>query len=98
MAELEAEVFLIGHWKNFEALEECLSLPELRAILEAYRREKHEDRRFAASLKGINLDGKTQEGEDKVEEIKRRIEARRTGKSETQLELDTLGLDVEIEE
>lgn len=51
--------------------------------------------RFMAALKGVNLD----EGEavDKVEEMKRRIEAERAGKSVDALDFIDMGIDVESE-
>lgn len=61
---------MLGIWSNYEVLEESLSMPELFLTLEAINDAKHEDRKFAASLKGINLD--EDNGENKWEEIKAR--------------------------
>jgi hypothetical protein len=53
---LESEVFLLGHWKNFDELETNLSLEELTALLEAARKKDFQDKKFMASLQGIDLD------------------------------------------
>ncbi len=103
MAELEGEVLLLGIWKNVEDLEESLSLPELQAILDASRKEKHEDRKFMAALKGIDLDEDAKkEADDRVDRIKRRAEARLRGVSEAdvdrQADGDMFGLEFEVEE
>ncbi len=48
---------------------------------------QHDDKRFAAALKGVNLDeGKVSD----FDEVKRRAEARAHGMSEEQYELDGL--------
>lgn len=52
-------MFLLGHWKNYEELEESLSLPELFATLEAYREKDSADRKFMAAIQGIDLDKET---------------------------------------
>jgi hypothetical protein len=56
LAELESEVFLLGIWKDYYELESSLSLPELTAILNAQREKEYENKKFAAGLKGIDLD------------------------------------------
>jgi hypothetical protein len=55
LAALEAQVFLIGKWKNFEELEDSLSMPELVQLLKGISKKEDEDRKFQASLQGINL-------------------------------------------
>lgn len=69
---MEAEVFLSGVWKNYDELEESLSLPELLATLEATRKMKWKDYRFQASMQGVSLplDPTADEGRT-FEEIKR---------------------------
>jgi hypothetical protein len=62
LAALEAQVFLSGRWKNFEELEENLSMPELIQLLKSISKKEDDNRRFLASLQGINL------GEDEAEE------------------------------
>jgi len=52
---LEAEVFLLGHWKNFQELEDNLSLEELQATLDAIRKKEEREREFLAALNGVDL-------------------------------------------
>ena len=98
---------LLGIWKNIEDLETHLSLPELQAVLSAGRDQEHRRNKFMAALKGINLDEHskedTQERFDKIERrAKAKLAAMRTGKSvdetESVMEHDDMGLDLEIEE
>ena len=58
---MEAEVFLLGHWKDYDELEETLSMPELLATLEAQRKVKYRDYKFQAAMQGVTLpdDGDT---------------------------------------
>ena len=69
LAKLEAEVFLLGIWKDYEDLETSLSMPELMSTLSSKRELDYNEKRFAASLKGINLDEQT----GKTEEMKARV-------------------------
>jgi DNA-binding transcriptional MerR regulator len=90
---------LLGIWKSIEELELTISLDELQAILEANRERELRDRRFAAALKGINLDEHVAaDAKEKVEEMKRKIEALNEGLSEDQFEFNDLGLDFEEED
>ncbi len=66
---------LLGHWSNFEDLEEKLSLEELFAILDAIRATEYRKMKFQASLKGIDLDketGKEQEQEGEYDPTRTR--------------------------
>ena len=100
LAELEAEVFLLGHWKNFADLEEKLSLPELQAILEAAREKEHRRNKFAAALKGVNLDGDAkEENQRRLDEIQKRVDEKLYGAERVQKrELLDLGIEIETEE
>lgn len=72
LAKLESEVFLLGIWKDYEELEASLSMPEITETLKAKRELDYQDKKFAAGLKGIDLDkesGKT----DAWEEMKARV-------------------------
>lgn len=90
---------LLGIWKNIADLEECLSLPELKAILSASREQEHRRNKFMAALKGINLDeGAAKDAKEKFDEVQRRAQSRLTGIDTEQLEMDEFGLDIEIEE
>lgn len=97
MAALEAEVLLIGTWKNVEELEEALSLPELESLRGAIYDREQRHNRFMAAIKGIDLD-EGESGKDKFEEVKRKAEARLAGKSEEELTLADMGIDIEVED
>lgn len=86
---------LLGHWKNIRELESELNLNELELIVGAARDREMRQQRFMAALKGINLD----EGEavNKVDEIKRRIEAEQAGVSVDQLDFMDMGIEIESE-
>lgn len=85
---------MLGRWKNIEELEESLNLDELEAIVSREREREYDRQKFAAALKGINLD-EGGDAQEKVEEMKRRVEARRAGKSEDEADFDELGLNFE---
>lgn len=57
LAKLEAEVFLLGIWRDYEELETSLSMAELTATLEAKRLADYNDKKFHASIQGIDLEG-----------------------------------------
>jgi len=68
---------LSGAWRNFDHIEEELTLQELVEIVKAQRAREERDYRMTAALKGIDLDkGKKQE-DDPVEAAKRRVALRR---------------------
>jgi hypothetical protein len=78
--KLESEAFLLGIWKNYDELESSICLAELMAILEQKREMDYQDKKFTASLKGIDLDeasGQTQE--DPWEAMKARVAAKASG-------------------
>lgn len=97
LAELEAEAFLLGHWKNFDELEEALCLAELEAVLHAKREEQFNQNKFLAALKGVNLDENA--AENRVEKIKQRLAAKQAGVPEEVFELNSMfGFESEDEE
>lgn len=69
---------LSGAWRNFDHIEEQLTLHELIEIVKAQRAKEERDYRMSAALKGIDLD-KNKKGseEDPVEAAKRRVALRR---------------------
>jgi hypothetical protein len=84
---LEAEAFLLGMWKNFEELENSISMNELNLIIKHKRRQEHEQRVFAAGLKGIDLEkGSSNPVQDKIDEVKRRAEVALRGEKAVQQE------------
>lgn len=92
---------LLGIWKNVEDLEENISIDELNAILIASHEQRKNHERFAAALKGIDID--KDDNEDRMEKAKRRAAAKLAGESDEQIarteenrELEDLGLEVEV--
>lgn len=89
---------LLGIWKNIEDLEDSINLPELHAILNASREREYRQNKFMAALKGIDLDDKDKvDAKERFEEVQRRVQAKLSGKTEQQLEMDELDLDFEVE-
>jgi hypothetical protein len=48
-------VFLLGNWKNYDELEDQLSIDELIATLEAQRKVRREEHKFMAMIQGIQI-------------------------------------------
>lgn len=72
LAKLESEVFLLGIWKDYEELERSLSMSELTATLTAKRELDYSDKKFQASIQGIDLD-KNSGKQNAWEEMKARV-------------------------
>lgn len=72
LAKLESEVFLLGIWKDYEELERSMSMSELTATLTAKRELDYSDKKFHASIQGIDLD-KNSGKKDAWEEMKARV-------------------------
>jgi hypothetical protein len=82
-----------GMFKSYDDLEENLSLNDLEALLEKAREVEHNRQRFAASLKGINLDeGNTESVEERFERVKRRAQAKLRGMDEEEFEFAEIGI------
>jgi hypothetical protein len=78
--KLESEAFLLGIWKNYDELESSICLAELMSILEQKREMDYQDKKFTASLKGIDLDDATgSKEEDPWEAMKARVAAKESG-------------------
>lgn len=75
LAELEAEAFLLGIWKDYEELESSLSMPELTATLNAKRDADYNEKRFLAAIQGVDLD-KDNNRQDEWERLKNRVFSR----------------------
>lgn len=69
---LEAEIFSIGAWKNFEELEISLTMSELILILEKTRELDYNEKKFLAAMQGVDLD-KQAGSSNKWEEMKARV-------------------------
>jgi hypothetical protein len=74
LAKLEAEVFLLGIWKDYEELELSLSMPELMITLESKRDLDYQEKKFFAAIQGVDLDKNSgQNSGNKWEEMKARV-------------------------
>jgi hypothetical protein len=69
---LEAEAFLTGIWKNFEELEESISMPELTLLLSTKRDLEYQQKKFDAAMQGVNLDDESGKS-NAWEEMKARV-------------------------
>ena len=96
MAELEGKAFLLGIWKSYDELEETISMPELLHTLEASEKDKFDQRRFAAALKGVELDDPFNDSVS-LEDIKKRIVAKKKGlnPNDAVLAADEIGIGYE---
>lgn len=75
LASYEAEVFLLGIWKDYEELEMSMSMPELMETLNAKRESDYKDKKFFAAMKGINLDEQTGK-QDEWQKLKAKVFSR----------------------
>lgn len=75
LAKIEAEVFLLGIWKDYRELEESLSMPELMATLSSRRELDYEEKKFLAAIQGVDLDkeSNTNRGQKEWEDMKARV-------------------------
>jgi hypothetical protein len=73
LAELEAEVFLLGIWKDYEDLETFLSMPELLATLGAKREADYEEKKFLAAIQGVDIEKNKKKEPDAWEKMKARV-------------------------
>jgi hypothetical protein len=74
LAALESELFLLGIWKDYEELEESLSMPELTATLNIKRDSEYSDKKFLAAMQGVDLDKESGKGSKNAwEEMKARV-------------------------
>lgn len=73
LAKLEAEVFLLGIWKDYNELELSLSMPELLITLESKRELDHQEKKFLAAIQGVDLDEGSDKGQKEWEDMKARV-------------------------
>jgi hypothetical protein len=76
LAELEAEVFLLGIWKDYEELEIALSMPELLATLKSKRDLDYQEKKFLAAIQGVDLDKQSGRANNEWEQMKARVFSR----------------------
>lgn len=75
LAKLESEVFLLGIWKDYNDLEESLSLSEIMAILSSKRELDYQEKKFFAAIQGVDLEdsGNEERGQKEWENLKARV-------------------------
>jgi hypothetical protein len=75
LAKLESEVFVLGIWKDYQELEESLSMPELMATLSTKRELDYEEKKFLAAIQGVDLDKQSgsSRGQKEWEDMKARV-------------------------
>lgn len=76
LAKLESEIFLLGIWKDYNELEESLSLSEIMAIIESKRELDYQEKKFFAAIQGVDLDGNdddNERGQKEWENMKARV-------------------------
>lgn len=70
-------MFLLGKWKNYQELEDNLSMPELTAILVAKRESEYQERKFLAAIQGVDLENQSgQDPQKKWEDLKAKAYSR----------------------
>lgn len=72
LAALESEVFLLGIWKDYEELEQNLSMPELISTLSSKRDLDYQEKKFLAAIQGVDLD-KNKDSNNEWEKMKARV-------------------------
>jgi hypothetical protein len=75
LAKLESEVFLLGIWKDYNELEESLSLSEIMAIISSKRDLDYQEKKFFAAIQGVDLEdsGNEERGQKEWENLKARV-------------------------
>lgn len=76
---MESEVFLLGHWKNFDELESSLSVEELSAILDASREKEKRGNKFLAAINGVELDEEESAEPVDISSLKNSMQASQEG-------------------
>lgn len=75
LAQLESEAFLLGIWKDYQELEESMSITELIATISSKRELDYEEKKFLAAIQGIDLDKNSTSGrgQQEWENLKARV-------------------------
>jgi len=75
LAKLESEAFLLGIWKDYQELEESMSITELIATIHSKRELDYEEKKFLAAIQGIDLDKNSgsRRGQQEWEDLKARV-------------------------
>ncbi len=72
LAKLETEVFLLGIWKNYQELEESMSMAELVSTIGSRRELDYNEKKFLAGIQGIDLEKDTNKS-NAWEDMKARV-------------------------
>lgn len=97
LAEIVTDVFQMGKWENTTEMEEKINLDELYAFHASMMRTEYRRNRFAAALKGINLDEEMAD-HSSFEEVQNRANAELMGKSQDEYVFDMIGISVDTED
>ena len=75
LAKLESEAFLLGIWKDYQELEQSMSITELIATLSSKRELDYEEKKFLAAIQGVDLDNNngSRRGQQEWEDLKARV-------------------------
>jgi hypothetical protein len=75
LAKLETEAFLLGIWKDYQELEQSLSMAELIATISSKRELDYEEKKFLAAIQGVDLDKNSgsRRGQQEWEDLKARV-------------------------
>ena len=60
---------MLGHWKNYDELEESLCFEELLVTINAVREKERRDRIFFAALQGVDLEDEMESSSKPMYEI-----------------------------
>ncbi len=60
----------MGTWRNYQDLEESLSMPELLQTIESMQEKERQDKIFLASLQGVDLRDEQEEKGPTFEDIR----------------------------
>jgi hypothetical protein len=60
----------LGTWRNYQDLEESLSMPELLQTIESMQEKERQDKIFLASLQGVDLRDEQEEKGPTFEDIR----------------------------
>lgn len=72
LATIEAEIFLLGAWKDYEDLELSMSMPEVFATISSKRELDYQEKKFLAAIQGVDLD-KNSGKDNEWEQMKARV-------------------------
>lgn len=73
LLKLEAEVFMLGIWKNYDEMESSISMPELLTTISSKRELDYQEKKFLAAIQGVDLDGEKEKGQNAWEKMKAKV-------------------------